>query len=282
MFDQKIIEEILSKDLKLTRQKILNELEEEKQKTGNLIDENTLMRIIAARYGIIKNQKTFFDGNLFISDLISGLYSVSIKGRVVAIFPIKTFQGINSGKLSSLIISDKTALIRVILWNEKTETINFQKITIGDLILISRAYTREDYRGKVELHIGNKGEIQKINNELDKQVFPSIQKFSKKIKSITPQITEVIVTGKIKEIHPIQESIIDNSPQRALSFTLSDETGEIQVLISGEQADITKKLLKTKSNLTIINAKVYQNINNLIELHVNSNTYLHFDKKIKN
>ena len=90
------------------------------------------------------------------------------------------------------------------------------------------------------------------------------------------------MTGKIKEIHLIQESIIDNSPQRALSFTLSDETGEIQVLISGEQADITKKLLKTKSNLTIINAKVYQNINNLIELHVNSNTYLHFDKKIKN
>ena len=174
MFDQKLIEQILSKHSELTREKILNELEVEKQKTGNLLEEKTLLRLIAARYGVLKNQKILFDGNLSISDLISGLYSVSIKGRVVEIFPIKSFQGINSGKLSSLIISDKTELIRVVLWNEKTEIINNQKITTGDLILISKGYTREDYKGKVELHIGKKGNIQKISNEIDAQDFSSI------------------------------------------------------------------------------------------------------------
>lgn len=171
MFDQKIIEQILSKNSKLTREKILNELDIEKQKTGNLIKEKTLMRLIAARYGLKKNQKNSFDGNLSISDLISGLYRVSIKGRVVAIFPIKTFQGVNSGKLSSLIISDNTGQLRVILWNEKTEIINNQKINIDDLILISKGYTREGHKGKVELHIGKSGDIQIINNKIDEQDF---------------------------------------------------------------------------------------------------------------
>jgi replication factor A1 len=283
MNNHKIIDQILSKNSKLTRKEIINEIEIKKQKTGNLIDEKTLLRVVGAKYGIKNSPKTAFNEMLTISDLLSGLYNVSIKGRVVAIFPVKSFQGINSGKLLSLIISDKNAMIRVILWNEKTELIKVQKIRIGDLILVSKGYTRDDYRGKIELHIGKKGEIRKIDDKLKQKDYPSILQFSNKIIEITSQLNEVNLVGKVREIYPMKRYVRSDSKQGALlRFVISDETGEIPVLMWNEQAENTESLIKKNRKIYLINAKVDQNNNNSIEIHVNSNTYLHFYKENKN
>lgn len=280
MINQKIIDQILSKNSKLTREEILNEIEVEKQKTGNLIEEKTLLRLVGARYGIKNNSKTTFDEKLTITDLLSGLYNISIKGRIIAIFPIKFFQGINSGKLLRLIISDKNAMIRVILWNEKTELIKIQKINIGDVIQVSKGYTREDHRGKVELHIGRKGEIKKIDSKLEQVDYPPIQHFSTKIIEIASQQTEVNLVGKVKEIHPTKKYVrSDSTDGSLLRFIISDETGEIPVIIWNEQAEKAETLIKKNRKLHLINAKVDQNNNNSLELHVTSNTYLHFYKE---
>ena len=201
---QQIIDNILSKHSELTKEKILTEFEIEKQKMGNLIEEKTLWRMIGARYGVKSNRKTTFNGNLSISDLISGLYNVSIKGRIVAIFPIKSFQGENPGKLANLIISDKKAVIRAVLWNEKTDFINSKKLVPGDIILVSQGYTREDSKGKVELHIGNKSEIKILTTDINPEDFPSIKKFSKKINEITSDLSEVHLIGTVKKILPIK------------------------------------------------------------------------------
>ena len=70
MTNQQIIEDILSKYSELSRDEILDELAVEKQKTGNLLEEKTLLRLIGARYGLKSNPATTFDGELSISDLI--------------------------------------------------------------------------------------------------------------------------------------------------------------------------------------------------------------------
>ena len=61
---QQIIDNILSKDSELTKEKILAEFEIEKQKTGNLIEEKTLWRMIGARHGVKSNRKTIFNQKL--------------------------------------------------------------------------------------------------------------------------------------------------------------------------------------------------------------------------
>ncbi len=271
---QQIIENILSKHSDLTNEKILEELELEKQKTGNLIEEKTLWRMIGARYGIRSDRKTTFDGKLSISDLISGLYNVSIKGRIVAVYPIKSFQGDNPGKLANLFISDKNAVIRIVLWNEKTEIIDSNKIVPGDIILISQGYTREDSRGKVELHIGKKSEIKILKTDFNLEDYPSIKKFSMKVSEITPKFSEVHIIGTVKKIFPIKKFFRnDSSEGLLLRFILFDETGELPVVAWNEQAEKIKLLINKNSKLKLINAKVNLASDNSVELHINSFTY---------
>ena len=275
MIDEKIIEEILSKNSELNREKILHELVLEKQKTSNLINDNTLLRLIGARYGVKSELKTNFDGKLSISDLISGLYNISLMGRIVAIFPIKFFQGTRPGKLVSLIISDMNNLLRVVMWNEKAEYVESNKLKPGQIILFSNGYTREDPKGKVELHISQKSKIDILQNNVNLEDYPSIRKFSTKIGEITPELQEVHLIGTIKKVFPASRfSRGDSSEGIVLRFILFDKTGELPVIVWNEQAESLKPIIKKNAMLMLVNAKVKLTSSNSIELHANFNTYI--------
>lgn len=281
MIDQKLIEKILSEHSELSRDEILNELELEKQKTGDLIEEETLLRLIGARYGVKSSTKINFDGALSISDLIPGLYNVSIKGRIVAIYPIKSFQGDHPGKLARLIISDKDAILPVILWNEKTEFIESNKIKPEQILLFSEGYTREDPKGRVEFHMGKKSKIKILYNNPNPKKYPSIQKFSKKIVDINPTIGDVHLVGTVKKVFPISNFFRSDSSQGSiLRFILFDETGELPVVVWNEQAEKLKNIIKKNAKLKLINVKVNLTSGKSLELSVNSYSYIDlFSKK---
>ena len=275
MKNQQIIDDILSKNSELTRDEILTELMTEKQKTGNLLDEKTLLRLIGAKYGIKTNNITTFCGDLLISDLVSGLYNVSVKGRIIAVYPIKFFNGETPGKLASLIISDKTSVIRVILWNEKTEYINSIKLIPGKIVLISQGYTRDDPQGKTELHVGRNSEIKILKTNINPENYPDIQKFSKKINEITSSISEVHLIGTVKQVFPMRKFIRNDASEGfILSFTLFDETGEISVIVWNELAEEMENLVKKDLKLKLINAKVNLTSDNSIELQITPYTFV--------
>ena len=282
MIDEKIIKKILSKNSELNREKILNELALEKQKTSNLINDNTLLRLIGTRYGVKNVLLPNFDGKLSISDLTPGLYNVSLMGRIVAIFPIKFFQGTHTGKLASLIISDKHNLLRVVMWNEKAEYVESNKLKPGQIILLSKGYTREDPKGKIELHISQKSKIDILQNNVNLDDYPSIRKFSTKIGEITPELQEVHLIGTIKKVFPASRfSRGDSSEGIVLRFILFDKTGELPVIVWNEKAEHLKPIIKKNAIIMLVNAKVKLTSSNSIELHANFNTYidLFYEKK---
>jgi len=275
MTDEKIIDMILSKHSELNRKKICEELAIEKQKTSNLINDETLLRLIGARYGVESEFKTPFDGKLSISDLIPGLYNVSLIGRIVAIFPIKFFQGNHPGKLVSLIISDKNNLLRVVMWNEKTEFIESNKLKHGQIILFSQGYTRKDPKGNVELHISQKSKITILQNNVNLDDYPSIKNFSTKIGEINPKLETVHLIGTVKKIFPASSfSRSDSSEGIVLRFIVFDKTGELPVIVWNEKAESLKPIIKNNVVLMLVNIKVKLTSNNSIELHANFNTYI--------
>jgi ssDNA-binding replication factor A large subunit len=276
MIDQKIIDRILSKRPKLNRETILKELELEKQKTGNLIGEETLLRMIGARYGIKSLPKINFDEKLVISDLIPGLYNISIKGRIVAVFPIKEFQGEHPGKLARLIISDKDALLPVILWNEKTQFLESNNIKPGQLILFSNGYTRKDSNGNVELNMGKKSKLEIIyKNTPIWEIYPPFEKFAYKIKEINAKLVKVNLVGTVKKVFPISNFVKSNSSQGSLlRFILFDETGEIPVVVWNEQTENLKNIIKKNTKLKMINVKVNHTLAQSLELCVTYSSYV--------
>src|SRR5512139_1916097 len=111
-----LIQAILSKCPEVTESQILEAIEYERKKTAGLIADATLLRLIAKRYGVETQCDAPVNPKLLISHLVPNLNRIAVSGRVLAVFPVKTFEGEKPGKYASLIIADKRSTLRVILW----------------------------------------------------------------------------------------------------------------------------------------------------------------------
>ena len=274
MTEEEIIQQILSKHPEVSRNQILENLETEKSKTGGLIADETLLRLIAARYGV-EILKDRVHGRFSINHLVPGLNDVTVTGRVIAVYPPKTFEGERSGKFASLIIADRDATIRVILWNDKVKLIETGELKVGQIVRFFHGYTREDRKGTAELHLGNRSQIEIEPKNIEADEYPLISKFATKISKITKAHKDIHLTGTVKELFPA--STFTRSDMRTgtvMHFTLIDETGEIPVVVWNEKAEELEKSLKIKAKLQMVNAKVKENTNGKLEIHVDSSTYV--------
>jgi ssDNA-binding replication factor A large subunit len=275
MTSEEIIQQILSKYPDASRDQILEDLKIEKGKTGGLIADETLLRLIAAKYGVEISNNRVYDRKLSINHLVPGLNDVTVSGRVVAVYPPRTFEGERSGKFASLMIADKDNILRVILWNEKVELIEAGELKAGQIVRFSHGYTREDRKGKAELHIGSKSQIEVEPKNIKAKEYPSIGKFATKINRITKAHKNIHLTGTVKELFPASTfTRSDMSTGTVMHLTLADETGEIPVVIWNEKAEELEKTIKINANLKLVNAKAKATPSGEFEIHVNSYTYV--------
>jgi ssDNA-binding replication factor A large subunit len=277
MMTEELIKRILSKHPEFSRKQIIERLENEKRKIGGFISDETILRMIAAEFGLEIPQNEALTLTISIGDLVPSLNDVTIVGRVVAVFNPKTFEGRRSGKFASLFIADETSILRVILWNDKASPIEFNEIKVGQIIRFSHGYTREDRSGKVELHIGDKGEMEINPKEVKPEDYPTISKFAIKIGEIVQadRNKRVNIIGTVKELFSASTfKRRDSSSGKVMRFMLADETGEIPVVAWNEKVDELEKTLKKGVRLQIVNAKVKKALSEGLEIHVDGGTYV--------
>lgn len=156
---EEIVNRILSSRSDLQRKEILEMIEKKKRGAGDFLTDETAARITASELGveIAKPLKLKIE----IQDLVSGLNDVTVTGQVAAIYPPKTFKRRDwtEGKLASLIVSDQSGTLRVVLWDKKVELVEAGKIQREQTIKISHGYVRQGLDGKPELHLGQRGSI---------------------------------------------------------------------------------------------------------------------------
>lgn len=273
MTTEEIIQQILSKRPELSRNQILENLKAEKNKTSGLITDETLLRFIAAKYGI----KTIHPRAIYklsISDLVAGLNNVTLTGRVLVVYPPRTFEGKKSGKVSNLLIADKDNTLRVVLWNDKVDAVESRELKTGQIIRFSHGYTRKNREGRLELHMGNKSQTEIVSQNTKDDEYPSIGKFATKINAITTANDEIYLAGKVKALFPASSFTRDDmSTGKVMRLTLEDETGEIPVVFWNEKAEELEKIVRLNANLQLVNAKIRVKESGELEAHVNSYTY---------
>ncbi|NWG10206.1 hypothetical protein HXY33_00380 [Candidatus Bathyarchaeota archaeon] len=277
MSSEKIIEQILLKRPESSRKELLEKLEKMKKKMGGLISDETLLRVIAAKLSVEIQNNEVLTPTLSIKDIISGLNNIAVVGRVIAIFPLKTFEKKRSGKLASLLIADKSGILRVVLWNSKTSLVEYGKIEVGQTIRFLHGYTREDRSGKVELHIGEKGNAEINPQGVDTKNYSTIHISKTKIGEITQAYNNkrLNVAGTVKELFAASDfQRQDLSSGRVMRFVLADETGEIWVVVWNEKVDELEKILEKGVKLQIISAKVKKALGEKQEIHVDAGTYV--------
>ena len=274
---EKLVELILSKRPEISREELLEKLKREREKTAGFISDESLLRMIAAEFGVEISQSNFSAPTLLMGDLVPSLNNVTVVGRVVAVFPSKTFGAKEGGKFASLLVVDKSGMLRVVLWNDKTSLIDSGTLKVGQIIRFSHGYTREGRNGKVELHIGDKGDIQINPQDVNEKDYPNISKFAIQIKEITKAYTNknLHLIGTVKEIFPIATfKRKDSSSGKVQRFTLSDETGELPVVVWNEKVDELEEKLRKGVKLQIVNAKAKKAANEGLEIHIDAGTHV--------
>jgi replication factor A1 len=261
----------------VTREQVLEKLERKKSRTGGLISDETLLKVIAAEFGCeIPNGESAMP-TLSLGDLIPSLNNVSVVGRIVAVFAPKAFSGSRSGKFASLLVADRSGVLRVLLWNDKTDLIESGKVKVGQVVRFSHAYTKEDRAGKVELHIGEKGGVEINPHEVQAKEYPTISKFATKIGELNAdnRNRKVNIAGTIRKL--LSASTFereDSSSGKVMRFVLADETGEIPVVVWNEKVDELEMMLRSGVELQIVNAKVKKALGEGSEVHIDSVTYV--------
>jgi replication factor A1 len=275
MTTQDLIQEILQKNPLITQEQILEKLKAEKARTGGLLGDETLLRLIAAKFGVQVRQNTIQNsGILSTNRLFAGLYDVTVTGRLIAVFPAKIFQGAEkSGKFATLILVDKEGLLRVVLWNEKAELVERGELQKGQTVKLVHGYTRQDKYGKIELHLGTKSQIE--FEPTTKEEYASIEKFTAKINTLNINSGNVHLLGEVKEV--LSESSFirsDTSVGTVTRLNLVDDSGSVMVVFWNEKATELETSFKPNSRLILINAKVKEGQNGSLEVHVDSNTFI--------
>jgi replication factor A1 len=275
MTTQDLIQEIQRQNPLISQEQILERLQAERARTSGLLGDETLLRLIAAKYGLQVQQNTIHNsGTLSTSRLFAGLYDVTVAGRLIAVFPAKTFQGAEkSGKFATLMLADMEGLLRVVLWNEKAELVERGELKAGQAVRLMHGYTREDRYGKTELHLGNKSQVENESENKGTE-YPSIEKFTAKINTLNAASGSINLLGAVKEI--LSESTFiksDSSVGTVTRLILADDSGEATVVFWNEKATELEKTLKANVCLLLINARVKEGQNGGVEVHVDSNTF---------
>lgn len=276
MTTQDLIDEIQAKNPQINQAQILERLETEKARTGGLLGDETLLRLIAAKLGVVVQQNVFqSNGVLSSSKLFRGLYDVTVAGRLVAVFPVKTFQGQEkSGKFASIMVGDNEGLIRVMLWNERADIVEKGELKAGQAVRLLHGYTREDRYGKTELHLGTKSLIE-LQPEAKNGDYPPLEKFTAKISALNSNSGNVHIVGTVKAVYGKSGFTRNNDTDGVvMRLALRDDSGEATVVVWNEKVDEIEKTLRESTRLLLVNAKVKEAKNGSVEVHVDSSTFV--------
>ncbi len=130
----------------------INELEEriaaKRNKLSGLISKEGAAQVVAAELGI-----SFEGEKLKINELLPGMRKVNTVGKVINIFPVRTFttkRGEES-KVVNFWIADETGNIKTVLWDTNhIGLIEQNKVSLGTVVEITNGSMRDN-----ELHLGS-------------------------------------------------------------------------------------------------------------------------------
>jgi len=270
---EEILQQILSSRKDLTREEVLRRMEEKKEVAEGYFTDETAARVVAHELGVEVSRETFRP-EVSIRDLVSGLNDVTVVGRVIIVYPPQTFTRPDKteGKVARLLIADKSGTVKVVLWDDKASLVEAGKVEQGQIIKVLHGYVREGLDGKLELHLGLRGELQISPPDIVESDYPPIAHFLEKIGKITRKHKKANILGVVQNVYPTSEFTRRNGTYgKVMRLELKDDTGQIIAVLWNEKVD-ELRAVKRGDHLQIMNARVKERLDGGLELHVENAT----------
>jgi replication factor A1 len=243
---EEIVQRIISSKQDLTRDKILEMIEDKKKTAEGYFTDEVAARLVALELGVEVPWWEPFRPDVSIKDIISGLNNVTVMGRVTRVYPVKTFTRPNGteGKVARLLIADKTGTLRVVLWDERTSLAESGEIERGQIIKVSHGYVREGRDGKLELHVGMRTEVQvSPPDAAESEYLSALSPKITKIQQLTSDMRDVDVLARVVHAGEVREFKRPSGETGQVSTLLiKDETGTISLNLWDEKTALSKQI----------------------------------------
>lgn len=235
----------ISGETGIKEEEILDRIEQKRKELGGLITLEGAAHIVANELGINLFEKLSNVIELKIENIIPGMKNVDVIGRVLRIFPSKSFKRTDGkeDKMCSMIIGDETGNIRVVVWGRNVNLIESGEIVEGDILKIRGGYTKENINGEPEIHINNRTRIIVNPADIDKEKFPTPLENKKKIEELEDGMVNVDVVCRVVRIYELREfEREDGSKGKVLNLLVADETGKARVVLWDEDVNIAERI----------------------------------------
>lgn len=273
---EQIVQQILVARRDLSRGEVLKKIYEKKRSAEDYFLDDVAAKLVASELGVeIQGAEETFQGAISIKDLVSGLNDVTVTGRIIIVYPPQTFSrsDMTEGKVARLLLADKTGSLRLVLWDDKIQLVEAGNLRQGQIIKALHAYAREGIDGKLELHLGRKGELETPQgvNEND---YPGLEDFIEKIGKLSMEKKRVNVEGLVSQVFPPSEFKRPNGDTgKVKRMRLRDNTGQITVVFWNQRVDESADV-KEGDCLRIMNARIKTQPDGRTELHVENSAQI--------
>jgi len=152
----KLVEKI-AKSSGMSVDEVVEKINAKRSKLSGLISDEGAAQIIAAELRI-----SFDNERLKIDELMSGMRKANFVGKVINLFPVRTFnRNGQENKVANFIVADDTSNIKVVLWDTNhIELIEKGEIDKGTIVEVINGGVRDN-----EVHLGSFSEL-KLSNEI--------------------------------------------------------------------------------------------------------------------
>jgi replication factor A1 len=268
-----VIKRILAVKPNLTREVVERLIQEEKAKASGLLTDEAAAHLVASNLGM-DGAGERIEAKLKIGALTSGLNDVSLTGRVLHLFPSRTFQRADGrqGKVLRMLIGDATGIVAVVFWDDKADHIIASKVTRGKIIRVLHGYSRERQgSGEVEVNVGNRGSVYMEPLDVVDSEFPQMDSFFKtpgQISTIGAINVEGVIMGRSPQSTFTRK---DGTEGKVVRLTLEEGGRQITTVLWDEKVEEAAKLSDgTRVRIIGANAKVRQGGG--FEIHLNRNS----------
>ena len=206
------IVEKIQKEKGLSLNEIEAKVKTKLRELSDLISKEGAAYIVANELGV-KMFEDFEKRTLKINQLISGIGSLNLVGKVVDIYEVREFDKNNrKGKVASLLIGDETGTCRVVLWDTNhIKEVENGNIVKDKVIKVKNAYVK-DNNGFKEIHLGNRASLD-LNPE-------------EKISEVKMGYTREVIKKQIKDLNPGEFASITGTIVQAFEPKFYDACAE--------------------------------------------------------
>ncbi len=239
-----VIKRILALKPQLTREAVERLIQEEKAKAAGLLTDEAAAHLVASNLGM-DGAGERIEAKLKIGALTSGLNDVSLTGRVIHVFPARTFQRADGrqGKVLRLLLGDATGTVAVVFWDDKADLILASKVGKGKVIRVLHGYSRERQgSGEIEVNVGNRGNVYMEPLDATDSDLPGYDSFFRTPGEVT-RVGSINVEGVVMGRSPVSTfNRKDGTPGKVGRLILEEGGKQLPLVLWDDKADELSKL----------------------------------------